>query len=170
MKRFVLTFVFLAMPWVASCGGGGAAGNGSAALTPRGSECGVAPPGPCQIDEARSDEQRFTGLNALSKQLLESAHPLHNATLVGGEEQHPIGAHIQTVAVIMSTWDIGEKANEPKAIRRRPDGDLHNVAQRLRCAADRMIAIGSSASQAELVCWSMELWRVGRAYTNLASK
>jgi hypothetical protein len=130
----------------------------------------VAPPGQCQIDEERSDEKRFSGLNALSKELLDSAHPLHNITLVGGERQHPIGDHVQSVAVILSKWDIEEKADEPIAVRRKPDGNLHAVAQRLRCAADRLVALGASGKPSDLVCWSLELWRVGRAYTQLASK
>ena len=43
MNRFVCAFVVLAVPWVVSCGGGGAGGSGSEALTPRGAECGVGP-------------------------------------------------------------------------------------------------------------------------------
>jgi hypothetical protein len=171
MKNVAHTLVFLAASYVGACGGGGGAGgSGSETLTPKGAECGVAPSGDCKIVETRSDEERFAGLKSLSKQLLDDSHPLHNATLVGGEQEHPIGTHIQTVAIIMSTWDAGEKANDPLAIRRRPDGDLHNVAERLRCAADRLVALGPSAKASELVCWSLELWRVGRAYMQLASK
>ncbi len=171
MKNVRYALALLAASCIGACGGGGGAGGtGSETLTPRGSECGVAPSGECKIVESRSDGQRFAGLKALSKQLLEDSHPLRNATLVGGEQEHPIGTHIQTVAIIMSTWDAGEKANDPLAIRRRPDGDLHNVAERLRCAADRLIALGPSAKASDLVCWSLELWRVGRAYTQLASK
>src|ERR1700690_1599315 len=171
MKHVAYTLVFLAVFSVGACGGGGGAGgSGSGALTPRGAECGVAPSGECKIIESRSDEQRFAGLKSLSKQLLDDSHPLHNATLVGGELEHPIGMHIQTIAIIMSTWDAGEKADDPLAVRRRSDGDLHNVAERLRCAADQLIALGASAKASELVCWSLELWRVGRAYTKLASK
>ena len=154
--------------FIAGCGGGG--GSGSEPLTPRGAECGVAPSGECTIDATRSDEQRFAALTKLSKQLLDSSHPLSKATLVDGDPDRPIGAHIQSVAVMLSTWDMGEKANESNAVRRRPEGDLHNVAVRLRCAADRLIALGASAKASELVCWSIELWRVGRAYTRLAAK
>jgi len=171
MKNLAFTLVFLAASSVGACGGGGGAGgSGSETLTPKGAECGVAPSGECKIVESRSDEQRFAGLKSLSNQLLEDSHPLHNATLVGGEAEHPIGMHIQTIAIVMSTWDAGERASDPLAVRRRPDGDLHNVAERLRCAADQLVALGPSAKASELVCWSLELWRVGRAYTKLASK
>ena len=165
MKLTDCVLLVLASSIVITCGGGG-----GGPLSPRGGECGVAPTDICQIDKARSDEQRFAGLKSLAKQLQDNAHPLHNATLVGGEQEHPIGKHVETVAVIMSTWDVGENSNDPLAVRRRPEGNLHNVAERLRCAADRLIALGPSAKDSELVCWSLELWRVGRAYTQLASK
>jgi hypothetical protein len=170
MNRFVRALVLFAVPWVVSCGGGGAGGSGSEALTPRGGECGVAPSGECQIDEKRSDEQRFAGLNVLSKQLLDAGHPLRGATLVGGEAGLPIGSHVQTVAVMISTWDIGQRAHDAKAIRRQPGGDLYNIVQRLRCAADRLIGLGASAKAPELVCWSLELWRTARAYKQLEAK
>jgi hypothetical protein len=70
----------------------------------------------------------------------------------------------------MSTWDSEEKANDPIAVRRRAGGDLHNVVIRLRCAADRLIALGATAKVPDIVCWSMELWRVGRAYARMAAK
>ena len=168
MMRYVCPMATSTLLLIVGCGGGGS--SGSEPLTPRGAECGVAPSEECQIDATRSDEQRFSALSKLSKQLLDPGHPLHNATLVGGEQERPIGEHVQSVAVMMSTWDMGEKANESSAIRRRPEGDLHNVAERLRCGADRLIALGASAKASELVCWSLELWRVGRAYTQLAAK
>jgi hypothetical protein len=151
-----------------SCGGSG--GSGSEPLTPRGGDCGVAPTDTCQINEKRSDEARFAGLKSLAKEMLSDSHPLHNATFVGGDPEHPIGKHVESVAVMMSTWDTGEKSDDARAVRRRPDGDLHNVAERLRCAADRLIALGPTADDSALVCWSLELWRVGRAYSSLAAK
>ena len=170
MKHVAGMLVFLAMPWVASCGGGGTASASSTPLIPRGGQCAVAPKGECTIDESRSDQQRFAALNDLSKQLLEPSHPLHDSTLDGAEMDRPIGDHVQTIAVIMSTWDVEAKSDEPIAKRRSKGGDLHNVVVRLRCAADRLIALGATAKVPDLVCWSMELWRVGRAYVQMASK
>jgi hypothetical protein len=170
MKRLVVTCLFLVVPWVVSCAGGGEAGEGSASLTPRGGECGAAPVGRCQIDASRTDEQRFDALKDLGKLLLEPTHPLHDATLAGRDQRHPLGSQIQAVGLVLSTWDAEEKADEPRAIRRRPDGNLHNIAQRLRCAADNLIKLGATSDPSETVCWSLELWQVGRAYMQLASK
>jgi hypothetical protein len=156
--------------WLASCGGGGGGGGGSAVLSPKGGQCGLDPPGQCQVSEQRSDEARFTGLKELSKRLLDQSHPLHNATLAGGEENTPIGTHVQSVAIVLSTWELEEKQNASVALRRGPEGNLHNIAQRLRCAADRLIELGPSANQSELVCWCLELWRSGRAYARMASR
>jgi hypothetical protein len=167
MNRHICAFAVFALLAVA-CGGSG--GGGSEPLTPRGGDCGIAPVDTCRIDAKRSDEDRFNGLNSLAKKLLSDSHPLHNSTFVGGDPDHPIGQHVESVAVMMSTWDMAEKSDEARAVRRRPDGDLHNVAERLRCAADRLIKLGPDAETSGLVCWSLELWRVGRAYSSMAAK
>ena len=169
MKRKVGVVLGLAIPWLVCCGGGGAGGSGAGALTPLGAECGVAPPGECQIDASRSDTQRFEGLNALSKELLDETHPLHNMTLAGGQLDQPIGTHVQSVGVIMSTWDSEQKSNDPIGARRNEGGNLYPVTQRLRCAADRLIELGAKANPKVQVCWAQELWRVGRAYARLAA-
>ena len=152
-----------------SCGGGGEGGSGSGALTPKGEKCGIAPPGPCEIDEKRSDEQRFEGLNELSKEFFKDTHVLHNVTLVGGVETDPLASHVRSIGIVMSHWDLEENANDKRAARRMPDGDLYPITQRTRCAADRLIELGADANPNELVCWSLELWRVGRAYTRMAA-
>jgi hypothetical protein len=109
-------------------------------------------------------------LNELSKQLLEDSHPLHDKTLAGGQEDHALGFHLQTVGIVMSTWDSEQKSEEAVAARRNEGGKLYPVAQRLRCAADRLIELGANANPTQQVCWTQELWRVGRAYARMAAK
>jgi hypothetical protein len=160
--------IALAILVLCGCGGGGA--SGSETLTPRGEQCPSGPPGDDQIEAQRTDEQRFKGLEELSKQLLDTGHPLHNATLAGGESTEPVGSHVRTVGAIIANWELEKRQGAELATRREGDGDLRNVAERVRCAADKLIALGPAAKEAELVCWSLELWKTGRAYSRMAAK
>jgi hypothetical protein len=153
---------------VGGCGGSGASNQG--ALTPRGQECPLGPPSDDQINSSNSDVRRFHGLEELSRRLLETNHPLYNSTLVGGESNESIGSHIRTIATVIANWELEKRQGNSLALRREAEGDLHNVADRVRCAADQLIKMGPTAQEKELVCWSLELWKTGRAYTRMASK
>lgn len=157
----------LAMVVLVGCGGGATSGK---TLTPRGEHCPAGPPGDAQLDGKSSDEQRFKGLEQLSKQLLDAGHPLHKVTLTGGESSEPVGSHVRTVGAIIANWELEKRQGAPLSARREGDGDLRNVADRVRSAADKLVALGPSASEAELVCWSLELWKTGRAYTRMTAK
>ena len=167
MNRFKGLLVCALAPLLVCCAEGGTASSGSGPLTPVGGECGVAPPGECQIDASRTDTQRFDALNELAKEMLKDTHSLHDKTLDGGQKEHPVGEHLQSVAIVMSTWD---SEGEDASARRNEGGKLYPVAQRLRCAADRMIELGANANPTQQVCWTQELWRVGRAYARMAAK
>jgi hypothetical protein len=147
--------------------GGGAASSGP--LTPMGEACPSGPPGDDQVNTVRTDAERFKSLEALGKQLLDSEHPLSRATLVGGESNEPIGAHVRTVGSIISGWELEKSRGEPAALRREADGDLAPVANRIRAAADKLTSLGPSAKEGELVCWSLELWKTARAYTRMSN-
>ena len=151
-----------------SCGGGGQSSSGP--LAPRGAQCPVGPPGQCNLDAQRSDEGRFQGLRQLAEKLGESAHPLSNATLSGGKEQEPIADHVRSVGLMLSKWHVEEMNNNGDAPRRRAGGDRHGVAERIRCAADKLIELGPSAQESELVCWCQELWRTAQAYSRMGPK
>ena len=166
MRRLLNLLVCVTIPWLTSCAEGATVGSGSGPLVPVGDQCGVAPPGECQIDDKRTDTERFEKLNALAKELLKDSHSLHDKTLAGGQKDHPVGEHLQSVAIIISTWD---SESESAAARRDEGGKLYNVTQRLRCAADRIVELGPNANPTQQVCWSQELWRVGRAYARMAA-
>ncbi len=156
LRSCVLAGVGLAL------GCGGSAESGPKALTPRGGECPVGPPSPCQIDAQRTDRARFEGLKALAEAIDQSSHPLHDATLADGEKDVSVGGHILSVAIVMSTWPTSSSEGPSNT-----EGNAESVQERVRCAADRLIALGSTADPAELVCWAEELYRTGRVYTRL---
>jgi hypothetical protein len=87
---------------------------------------------------------------------------------VGGESNEPVGAHVRSVAVILSGWELEKQKSDPLAARREGEGDLRAVADRVRSAADKLSALGPAAQESELVCWSLELWKTARAYTRMA--
>ena len=149
------------------CGGGA---SNQVTFTPRGQECPLGPPSDDQINSRNSDVQRYRGLEELSSRLLETNHPFYNFTLVGGESNEPIGAHIRTIATVIANWELEKRHGNSLALRREGEGDLRNVADRVRCAADKLIKMGPAAQEKELVCWSLELWKTGRAYTRMASQ
>lgn len=164
--NYVLRLIALGSFSVAVAGCGGSQ-SGAGPLTPLGAKCPVGPPGKCQLESKRSDEQRFDGLNELAKRLLDSDHPLRNSTLAGGEEGDAIGDHVRSVAIMMSAWHLETSKGDPSATRRQTGGDLHSLAQRIRCAADKLIELGPSAPESELVCWCQELWRTSSAYSRM---
>ncbi len=167
MNRFPeFVYVVLIGAATASCGGQSSSGP----LTPKGHQCPVEPPGACQVDAQRSDAERLNALKALSDALLADSHSLHATTLAGGEEDQPLGAHVRSVAVMFSKWEMEAQNGAPGAARREPGGDLQPLARRIRCAADKLVEIGASAPEPELVCWCQELWRTTRAYSRMPEK
>ncbi len=158
----VVTFI------LSGCASGGASTSNAEPLTPVGADCGVAPPEPCEIVPGRTDTQRFEALRDLSKELTDVNHTLYEKTLAGGEENHRLGDHLLTVAVVMSTWDSEEASDKPSAARRAEGGKLYPITQRLRCGVDRLIELGAKANPNKQTCWAQEIWRVGHAYVQMA--
>ena len=166
MRRCLILTICALTPWLSSCASDGAA-NSAGPLTPAGAECGIAPPGQCEIVPERTDTQRFEALSELSKQLTNENHYLHDKTLAGGEETHALGDHLMTVAIVMSTWDSERESGKPVATRRTKGGKLYPISERLRCGVDQLIKLGANANPNRLVCWSQEVWRVGHAYVQM---